>query len=230
VPAGFKLDLHNHTNYSSDGVLPPAALLNMAKQRGLDCLAITDHDSVRGALEAASLALADPTLPRVIPGVELTTRVGEIIGLYVSEDIPKRLPLNEAVTRIREQGGLVYLPHPFDYLRRGTISPRERLRAAQWADIIEVVNGRSLGPGPAKKAAALAEKLGKPAGAGSDAHWPSEVGTVYVVTAALPTVETLVDLLAAGHVQGGMRSRQYVLNWGLKSLAPVTRLRSRLPS
>ncbi len=229
-PSGFKLDLHNHTSCSSDGVLTPADLLTAAKARGIDCLAVTDHNTVSGGAAALRLALADSRLPRVIPGMELATDVGEIIGLYVHEDIPTGLSLEESVARIREQGGLVYLPHPFDRLRRGAISARARLRAAQLADIIEVVNGRSLGPRVAAKAAALARETMKPAGAGSDAHRAPEVGIAYVVVAELPTPETLVALVAEGRLEHGLRSREYMLNWGFQGLSPVTRLRRRLPS
>ncbi len=229
-PSGFRLDLHNHTSFSSDGVLSPAALLSAARARSIDCIAVTDHNSVKGGVEAARLARADAGLPRVIPGMELMTEVGEVIGLYVEEDIPAGLSLVESVARIKAQGGLVYLPHPFDRLRRGAISPRERLHAAELADIVEVVNGRSLGPGVAAKAAALARETAKPAGAGSDAHRAPEVGIAYVVVAALPTPETLVELISAGRLEHGLRRREYVLNWGFQGLSPVTRLRRRLPS
>ncbi len=228
--SGFRLDLHNHTTHSTDGVMTPEALLARAKVRALDCLAVTDHNTVSGALEAAALAAADCSLPRVIPGVEITTAVGEIIGLYVREEIPSKLSLAESVALIREQGGLVYLPHPFDRLRRGAIAPSSRLEAARLADIVEVVNGRSLGPRVAAKAAELAARTGKPAGAGSDAHRVSEVGMAYVVVAALPTPETLISLVAEGRLESGLHSREYVLNWGFQGLSPVTRLRRRLPS
>lgn len=227
--SGFRLDLHNHTTYSADGVMSPAALLARAQRRGLDCIAVTDHNCIRGGLEAAGLADADPRLPRVIPGVEVTTRVGEVIGLYVHEEIPARLSLVETVERIHAQGGLVLLPHPFDRVRRGAVRSRERLHAARLADIVEVLNGRSLTPRATAKAAALAQQAGRPAGAGSDAHRPSEVGSAVVVVEELPTVETLVTLLTHGRLQHGLRSHEYVLNWGFQGLSPVTRLRRRLP-
>ncbi len=126
--SGLRLDLHNHTAFSPDGLMSPAELLAAAKARGLSCIAITDHNTIRGALQGVALAESDPTLPRVIPGVELSTRDGEVIGLYLSEEIPSRLTVVEAVVRIRAQGGLVCLPHPYDVLRRGTISRRELVR------------------------------------------------------------------------------------------------------
>ena len=226
--SGLRLDLHNHTVFSSDGLLSPRELLVEAAARGISCIAITDHDTVEGALKAAGLADADPFLPRVIPGLELSTGAGEVIGLYVREDIPARLPIDEAIKRIRGQGGLVYLPHPFDWLRRGAIEPRERERIAAQSDIIEVVNGRSLGPWCSRRAYGLARQLGKPCGAGSDAHRAAEVGLAYIVVDAVPTRDTLLSLLEQGRVENGLNPKEYTLNWGFQSLSPFTRVRRRL--
>jgi predicted metal-dependent phosphoesterase TrpH len=226
--SGLRLDLHNHTRFSADGLMSPATLLRAAAALGIDCVAVTDHDSVRGALEALALAESDSSLPRVIPGIELSTLDGEIIGLYVKEPIPAGLPLETAVRLIRKQNGLVYLPHPYDLFRRGTISRGARQRAAELADIIEVVNGRSLGPRAGRKAAGLARRLGKPAGAGSDAHRKTEVGLAYVVVDEYPSRDTLVGLINAGKVKNGLSPRDYTLNWGMQGLAPVTRMRRRV--
>ncbi len=226
--SGLRLDLHNHTRFSPDGLMSPAKLLQVAKARGVDCVAVTDHNTVEGALEALALSEADPSLPRVIPGIELTTAAGEIIGLYVREAIPPGLPLLESVERIREQGGLVYLPHPYDLFRRGAVCRTERLRAAESADIIEVINGRSLGPRAGNKAARLARRLGKPAGAGSDAHRKAEVGLSCVLVDAYPTPDTLASLVASGRLCNGLSPRDYTLNWGMQGLAPVTRMRRRV--
>jgi predicted metal-dependent phosphoesterase TrpH len=226
--SGVKLDLHNHTHFSSDGAQSPARLLAAARDRGIGCIAITDHNTVRGGLEGAALAEADPELPRVIPGIELATQAGEIIGLFVSEEIPRLLPVSDAVARIRAQGGLVYLPHPFDRVRRGAVSPGERVRVADLADIIEVVNGRALLPRAGFKSAGWAARWGKPAGAGSDAHRTMEVGSAYVVVDEMPTRENLVRLVAAGRVEHHLRAWDYLLNWGLMGMAPVTRFRRRI--
>jgi predicted metal-dependent phosphoesterase TrpH len=226
MPAsGVKLDLHNHTNHSSDGGQSPAQLLAAAKAKGLDCVAITDHNTVRGGLEGAAMAAANPELPRVIPGIELATQAGEVVGLFMSADIPKDLPVVDAINRIRAQGGLVYLPHPFDMLRRGAILAEERMRVAQLVDIIEVMNGRALGPHAGTRSTQLAAELRKPAGAGSDAHRASEVGTAWIVVDDLPTRETLVRLVAAGRVEHHLSARDYFLNWFRMGYAPITRIR-----
>jgi predicted metal-dependent phosphoesterase TrpH len=219
-----RLDLHNHTSFSADGGLSPGELLSEARARGLDCIAVTDHNSVRGALSALRLSEADPSLPRVIPGIEVFTRDGEIIGLYVSENIPKGTPLQEAVDGIRLQGGLVYLPHPYDAFRRGAVSREARDSAARSADVIEVANGRALGPRAGAKSGRLAALYGKSRGAGSDAHHKREVGRSYVVVSELPTRETLVGLLLAGTVENKLRFLGYVLNWGGQASAPLTRI------
>ena len=91
------------------------------------------------------------------------------------------------------------------------------------ADIIEVANGRALGPRAGSKSASLAARLGKPGGAGSDAHRSTEVGTAYVVIDEIPTRETLIVLVAAGRVEHRLRSWDYVLNWGRMGMAPITR-------
>ena len=226
--SGHRLDLHSHTFFSRDGVMSPAALLTAARERGLSCIAITDHDTIRGALQGVALAESDPSLPRVIPGVELSTRGGEIIGFYVSEEIPSRLTVEEAVLRIRGQGGLACLPHPYDVLRHGTISKRELLHAAELVDVIEAANGRSLGPRGTRKADALARRLGKPRAAGSDAHRRAEVGSAYVTVGAVPTRDTLVHLLEAGSLERGPTAAGFLRNWVYRALSPMTRVRRRL--
>jgi predicted metal-dependent phosphoesterase TrpH len=224
----LRLDLHNHTSCSADGGLTPGELLRAAKARGMDCIAVTDHNTVRGALSALRLSESDHSLPRVIPGIEVFTRDGEVIGLYVREDIPKGTPLNQAVDRIRALGGLVYLPHPCDVFRRGAVSSSERENAAESSDVVEVANGRALGRRAGAKSGRLAALHGKPRGAGSDAHHKREVGRSYVVVSELPTRETLVKLLAGGTVENRLHFWDYVLNWGGQASAPVTRVWRRI--
>jgi predicted metal-dependent phosphoesterase TrpH len=222
--SSLKLDLHNHTFFSADGLMTPIQLLQAAKARGIDYLAVTDHNTVQGALQALAFSEADLSLPRVIPGVEVRTEAGEIIGLYVLEEIPRGLSLEETAALIRGQGGLVYLPHPYDVFRRGAVSPAERERAAALADMVEVVNGRSLGPRAGRKSGRLADALGRPKGAGSDAHRKGEVGRVHILVGERPTREALVAVVAGGTIVHSLDCRQYTVNWGRQALAPVTRL------
>jgi hypothetical protein len=225
MSTSVRVDLHNHTSHSSDGMMTPARLLQTARRNGVGCIAITDHNTVAGALEALALSEADPTLPRVIPGVEISTAHGDVIGLYVREPIPRGLSAADTMARIRELGGLVYLPHPFDIIRRGTISSAVREQVAAEADIVEVLNGRSLSSVSVKNSARLAQRHSKPAGAGSDAHGRTEVGRAYVAVERQPAREDLAALLAAGRLRPGLHWHEYLLNWALQPLAGLTRIR-----
>ncbi len=192
------LDLHNHTHHSHDGALSPLDLLVTAVGRGIACIGVTDHGTVRGGLECAELAARDSSLPRVICGQEIFTEEGEIIGLYLSRDIPSGSSLEESVSAIREQGGIVYLPHPFDSVRRATIRPESREQAALLADVIEVANGRSLRADFDAKAVQLAARTGRAWGAGSDAHYRGEVGRVVIEVDRMPRRDDIVEVLLHG--------------------------------
>jgi predicted metal-dependent phosphoesterase TrpH len=178
--------------------MPPLELLRAAAAEGIDYVGVTDHGTIRGGVEAALLAEDDEDLPRVIIGQEVFTTQGEVIGLYLVEDIPSGLTLDQTVSRIQGQGGLVYLPHPYDAVRRATIHAGVLERAAAHSDVIEVVNGRSLRRAFDRSAKALAERHQTAGGAGSDAHYPGEVGRAVCEVAGMPTRDDLVALLRDG--------------------------------
>lgn len=164
--------------------MSPLQLLSGAAARGLDVLAVTDHDRLEGALECASLAAADSSLPRVIVGEEMASRQGDIVGLFLSREIPGGLDVWETIALIRDQGGLVYLPHPFDRFRRATMDSAVVEEVANLVDVVEVANGRALTTSANPLALDLAARHGKRLGAGSDAHFPGELGRCYL---ELPT-------------------------------------------
>ncbi len=222
---GLRLDLHNHTAYSSDGVMAPLELLEAARDRGVGCIAVTDHNTVDGALEALALAEADSTLPRVIPGVEVAAAEGDVVALYVLESIPKGRPALDTIALIRERGGVVYLPHPCDVVRRGAISSRVREQAAEQSDLVEVLNGRALTAWSVRNSDRLARRHGRPRAAGSDAHGPTEVGRAYVTVERCPTRDDLVELVASGTLREGLHWYEYATNWALQPLAGLTRIR-----
>lgn len=166
-------DLHTHTCHSHDCATTPAELLAACQEYGIEAVAVTDHNTIAGALEAARLA---PPHMHVIVGEEIKTQQGEIIGLYLKEEIPKGLSVEETIGRIKAQGGLVYIPHPFDPLH---LTPSYELLARNAADIdiIEVYNPRITFTSFNEKAEKLARKYDIPAGAGSDCHVLQGVGT-----------------------------------------------------
>jgi predicted metal-dependent phosphoesterase TrpH len=167
------VDLHCHTAASFDSLARPAAVVRAAAARGLTHLAITDHGTLDGALEAREHAPAGLT---VLVGEEVRTLDGDLIGVFLSRAIRQGLPAAEAIAEIREQGGMIGLPHPFDRFR-GSIGRRTSLEAlAASVDWIEAWNARLvLGDGNAR-AAELAASLGLPGVAVSDAHTTLEVG------------------------------------------------------
>jgi len=177
VPAGqVACDLHVHTLYSKDSLSSLRGLIDAVRRRGLSGLAITDHNNIEGALR-----LRDVAPFSVIVGEEIRTREGEIIGLFLENLIPRDLSPEDTVAAIRQQGGLVYLPHPADGARRSPMRRDGVGRVIGSVDIIEVFNARVLLASYNRRARRLADEHGLPHGAGSDAHAPAEVGEAYVL-------------------------------------------------
>lgn len=170
-----RIDLHVHTEYSSDGLLRIERLVQLCPKRGLDRVAVTDHNTIEGALRLAEAA----PFP-VIIGEEIRTADGEIIGLFLEKEIPRDLPIERTIELIREQNGVVYLPHPCDRMRRSKIRQDKLRDIVPLCDAIEVFNARNVfGPDNAE-AEKLAEEFGLPQGVGSDAHTWMELGNCYV--------------------------------------------------
>ena len=170
------VDLHMHTDHSYDCATPVEVLLAEAKARGLGAIAVTDHNEISGAREA--LARADGI--RVIVGEEVKTAdQGEVIGLFIEQKIPRGMTLQETIAEIKRQGGLVYVPHPFDRLH--SVPDYEHLLAVlDEVDAIEVFNPRVAITEFNDEAARFAAKYRIPAGAGSDAHVPQGLGSVRI--------------------------------------------------
>jgi predicted metal-dependent phosphoesterase TrpH len=181
-PRAF-IDLHCHTSASFDSLASPASIVWAAARRGLTHLAITDHDTIDGALRARDVA---PEGLTVIVGEEIRTADGDLVAAFLERSIPPGLPAIDAVAAVREQGGLVGIPHPFDRFRgsiaRGAMLGRPGLLAlASIVDWIETWNARLIvGDGNAR-AAELAREAGVPGVAVSDAHSVPEVAVAYTV-------------------------------------------------
>ncbi|MDQ3670851.1 MAG: glycosyltransferase [Actinomycetota bacterium] len=169
------VDLHMHTDWSHDCSIPVADLLEHAEEIGLGGIAITDHNVFGGALEAVELARGRDLV--VIPGEEVKTDgQGEVIGLFLEEEIPRDMSFGDTIEAIREQGGLVYLPHPFDRLH-AIPDPATLHRHLAEIDVFEVFNARLLRDSFNDEALRFARKYRLLQGAGSDAHVLQGVGT-----------------------------------------------------
>ena len=168
-------DLHMHTSWSHDCSIDVDELLDHARAEGLGAIAVTDHNVLGGALEAAERARGRDLI--VIPGEEVKTDgQGEVIGLFLREEIPRGLSFADTIAAIRDQGGLVYLPHPFDRMH-AIPDPLTLHRHLAEVDVFEVYNARLLFEGYNDEAARFARKYNLVAGAGSDAHVLPGVGT-----------------------------------------------------
>ncbi|MDY6893231.1 MAG: PHP domain-containing protein [Chloroflexota bacterium] len=192
----LKADLHVHTCYSKDSTSPIEEIIQHCLEIGIDCLAITDHDTISGALEMKRTAPFT-----VIVGEEVLTTCGEIIGLFLSEQVPSYLSPEETVVRIKSQGGLVCIPHPFDRFR-----PHSRLRNHALQDImndidlVEVFNSRTIMQKDSKRALRLAQELGVPGTTGSDAHIVTEVGRSFVELPEFDNAEQFQQSLRNGKI------------------------------
>ena len=171
----IQVDLHIHTCYSGDTLTSLQEVIAAVQKRGLGAVAITDHNAIAGALELQRLA----PFP-VIAGEEIMSSEGEIIGLYLHELIPPGLTPAETVARIHAQGGLVYVPHPFDSLRDSALREPALLSILDQVDVLEVLNARVIRPAHNERAQRLAQERHLPAGAGSDAHTAFEIGRAYL--------------------------------------------------
>lgn len=224
APAGAFIDLHCHTSASFDSLASPRAVVAAAARRGLTHLAITDHDTIDGALAARDAAPAGLT---VLVGEEIRTRDGDLIAVFLSRAVPPGLSAAESIAAIREQGGLVGIPHPFDRFR-GSISKGEALRnleaLAATVDWVETWNARLMvGDGNAR-AADLAAAAGVPGVAVSDAHTTLEVGVAStIVQGDASTPEGLLAALAAEPILAIGRASFYV-----RLVTPVAKVVQRL--
>jgi dephospho-CoA kinase len=214
----LRLDLHLHTWASRDCLSDPERVLASARARGVERLAVTDHDRL-----GLALALAQRYPEQVIPGEEVRTAEGiDVIGLYLSEEIPKGTPARQVIERVRAQGGIVYLPHPYAAGKGGGGRLAEELTPL--VDVVEVFNARLHRASLNDAADALAERHGKLKGAGSDAHTPEEVGGAYVeVSWHRNEPAALLHALAQARVHGRSASRAVHL------ASTWAKVRKRLP-
>ncbi len=172
----FKADLHVHTCYSKDSISSLEKVVQRCLETGINCLAVTDHNTISGALEVKRIAPFT-----IIIGEEVLTSSGEIIGLFLTEEIPRHLSPEETVARIKAQGGLVCIPHPFDRFRPHSRLRRDALeKIMPDIDLIEVFNSRTLLARDSARALQFAQTHGLPGTVGSDAHVVREIGRSFI--------------------------------------------------
>ncbi len=167
---GMKIDLHIHSKYSYDGVIDPKEIIMVARERGLDGIAITDHNTIRGGQEAKEFETKDF---KVIIGAEVMTERGEVTGLFLSKEV-KSKHFQDIIAEIKAQGGIVIVPHPFDGLRREAFHITEEY--VDLVDAIEAFNSRCVFQQFNRKALEFAARHNLPVVGGSDAHYASEIG------------------------------------------------------
>lgn len=185
----WQVELHSHTLWSKDCVVSFDAIIRLCQQRGIDRIAITDHNTADGALAMQKLA---PDL--VIVGEEIMTDRGEILGYFMQESIPPGLTPDETIRRLREQGAVISVSHPFDRLRKGAWHEEDLLRIIDQVDAIEVFNARCMYADDNVKAMQFAQKHQLTGTVGSDAHSRIEYGRAL---AQMPPFEGASDFLLA---------------------------------
>jgi len=197
----MRIDFHCHTHYSRDALIDFESLLHHMDRRGIDIVAITDHNAVDGALEFRQRAPE-----RFLVGEEIKTTQGELLAFFLSEWVPPGLSLRETVDRVHGQGGVVGGSHPLDRWRREAMG-REALESIhEQLDFLEVFNARAISNGDNRLARQLAVRWGLPGSAGSDAHAALEVGRAYVKMPCFEGREGFLDCLAQGQIGGRVSS------------------------
>lgn len=195
----IKADLHIHTCYSPDCCTPLEKIVDHCLNAGINCLAVADHNTIEGALKLQKIAPF-----KIIVAEEIMTSEGELMGLFLTEEIPRGLSPEETIARIKSQGGLVNIPHPFG---RWPLYNPKKLKTPEilsQLDIIEVFNSRTPTPHSSAKAWQLARKFELPASAGSDAHTLGEIGRAYVEMPQFNTTDDFLHSLAQGRIVGRM--------------------------
>ncbi|MGH2377190.1 MAG: PHP domain-containing protein [Candidatus Limnocylindria bacterium] len=197
-PKRIKLDMHTHSEFSPDSRTPIAAQARRIKELGLDVVCATDHNTIQGGLRLREAADGF----RVVVGAEILSRDGEIIGLFLEKDVPRGLSAEETIARIRDQGGVVSVPHPFSRNRRNHIRRAALERVWRDIDALEVFNAREAFMGDNLRAAEFARDHGVAGAVGSDAHRTRELGGAWLEVDDFADRDGFVAALRTGTVNG----------------------------
>ena len=214
----LKADFHMHTRYSPDSEMAPEKLVERCLKVGLNCIAVTDHNTTDGAYHVQRLA---PFM--VIIAEEVATSEGEVTGLFLQETIPMRLSPVETAKRIKDQGGLVSLPHPFDRFRSEVITRSGIEDVLPYADIVEVFNSRNNMSADNQKAYEFAHEHGLLTSGVSDAHTPIELGRTYV---NMPEFDGTPDGFKAALAEGTIHARK--MTPLIHAVTTMTKIKKRI--
>jgi predicted metal-dependent phosphoesterase TrpH len=196
------VELHCHTCHSKDSLMRPKDVLEICRKKGIDRIAITDHNAIEGAFEAARI---DPE--RVIIGEEIKTSQGELLGYFMKEFIPPGLSPQETITLMRDQGTFISVAHPFDAIRAGAWREEVLRDILPLVDAIEIFNARSWTSTANERAKSFALQAGIPGTAGSDAHAPLEIGRAVMRLPSFVDRAGFQQSLAEAQILGRRSSR-----------------------
>ena len=174
MESSVRIDLHVHTSHSHDSAASVPSVVRRCRESGLGLVAVTDHNNIRGGMEARDLS----DIP-VIVGEEIKSANGDVIGLFLEEPVPPHLPAVDTAKRIKDQGGLVGVPHPFDRVRPTAMGARALLEVLPWVDFIEGYNAHTLLAVDNQKGVDFASSESLPVVACSDSHSALELGRTY---------------------------------------------------
>lgn len=200
----MKADLHIHTNFSYDGVSSPKEIVESALEKGIGCICITDHGQIKGAIEAMKFGYDKNLL--VVPGIEIISSAGEILGINVKKIIPNNLSPEETIKEIRNQGGIAVIPHPFARHFSGFWGGEKMLRLLN-IDAIEVFNANIPFSRLNRRSFEFAKKINLPFTAGSDAHRAEYLGSAYLeFSKDIQSAEDLIkEILKKSGIIGGQK-------------------------
>lgn len=194
----LRVDMHTHCEASPDSLTPVRVQDRRIREVGLDVVCATDHDTIDGALRLRELADGY----RLIVGEEITSADGDLVGLFLERAVPRGLSGEETIARIRDQGGLVCIPHPFSRNRNHRIRHSALERLWPLVDCIETFNAREAFTSDNARAAVFAAERRIPAGAGSDAHTPWELGRVYLEMDGFEDARSFITALRGATAHG----------------------------
>jgi hypothetical protein len=216
----WNVDLHSHTKWSKDCLTEFEEIIRVCQQRGIDRIAITDHNTAAGALAMQKIA---PEL--VIVGEEIMTPQGEILAYFMQESVPAGLSPQETIRRLRDQGAVISISHPFDRLRKGAWREEDLLRIIDQVDAIEIYNARCIFPSDNARALKFAQEHHLRGTAGSDGHTRIEYGRAMTRLRPFRNAEEFraalqeadyVKRLSSPHVHIGSSVAKRLRKWGLR--------------